>query len=106
MEQGKLKIEGDTNDFEGDFTIAEIDVENTKEELFNIEIKQIKFNGGSYIAYFDDEISMNMILSEIGKSSLKIKYIRDTEIKSSLFCQLNQPTMFKNKSNFNYKNIR
>lgn len=89
LEQGKLKIEGDTNDLEGDFTIVEIDVENTKEELLtalsNIEIKQIKFNGGSYIAYFDDEISMNMILSEIGKSSLKVKYIRDISKSSRRF---------------------
>ena len=89
LEQGKLKIQGDTNDLEGDFTIVEIDVENTKEELLtalsNIEIKQIKFNGGSYIAYFDDEISMNMILSEIGKSSLKVKYIRDISKSSRRF---------------------
>ena len=89
LEQGKLKIQGDTNDLEGDFTIVEIDVENTKEELLtalsNIEIKQIKFNGGSYIAYFDDRISMNMILSEIGKSSLKVKYIRDISKSSRRF---------------------
>ena len=89
MEQGKLKIQGDTNDLEGDFTIVEIDIENTKEELLtalsNIEIKQIKFNGGSYIAYFDDRISMNMILSEIGKSSLKVKYIRDISKSSRRF---------------------
>ena len=89
LEQGKLKIQGDTNDLEGDFTIVEIDIENTKEELLtalsNIEIKQIKFNGGSYIAYFDDRISMNMILSEIGKSSLKVKYIRDISKSSRRF---------------------
>ena len=89
LEQGKLKIQGDTNDLEGNFTIVEIDVENTKEELLtalsNIEIKQIKFNGGSYIAYFDDEISMNMILSEIGKSLLKVKYIRDISKSSRRF---------------------
>ena len=89
MEQGKLKIQGDTNDLEGDFTIVEIDVKNTKEELLtalsNIEMKQIKFNGGSYIAYFDEKISMNTILAEIGKSSLKVKYIRDISKSSRRF---------------------
>lgn len=89
LEQGKLKIQGDTNELEGDFTIVEIDVKNTKEELLTalskIEIKQIKFNGGSYIAYFDNKISMNNILSEIGKSSLKVKYIRDISKSSRRF---------------------
>lgn len=89
LEQGKLKIQGDTNELEGDFTIVEIDIENTKEELLTalskIEIKQIKFNGGSYIAYFDNKISMNNILSEIGKSSLKVKYIRDISKSSRRF---------------------
>lgn len=89
LEQGKLKIQGDTNDLEGDFTIVEIDVENTKDELLTalsfVEIKQIKFNGGSYIAYFDEEISMNKILTEIGKSPLKVKYIRDISKSSRRF---------------------
>ena len=89
LEQGKLKIQGDTNELEGNFTIVEIDIENTKEELltalFNIEMKQIKFNGGSYIAYFDEKISMNTILAEIGKSSLKVKYIRDISKSSRRF---------------------
>jgi ABC-2 type transport system ATP-binding protein len=89
LEQGKLKIQGDTNDLEGEFTIVEIDVDNTKEELLTalsgIEIKQIKFNGGSYIAYFDKGISINNILSEIGKSTLKVKYIRDISKSSRRF---------------------
>ncbi len=89
LEQGKLKIQGDTNDLEGDFTIVEIDIDNTKEELLialsAIEIKQIKFNGGSYIAYFDAAISLNNILSEIGKSSLKVKYVRDISKSSRRF---------------------
>ncbi|MFV0194183.1 ABC transporter ATP-binding protein [Empedobacter falsenii] len=89
LEQGKLKIQRDTNDLEGEFTIVEIDVDNTKEELLTalsgIEIKQIKFNGGSYIAYFDKGISINNILSEIGKSTLKVKYIRDISKSSRRF---------------------
>ena len=89
LEQGKLKIQGDKDDLEGDFTIIEIDVNNSKDELLTalskLEIKQIKFNGGSYIAYFDVEISMNNVFAEIGKSDLQVKYIRDISKSSRRF---------------------
>ena len=89
LEQGKLKIQGDKDDLEGDFTIIEIDVNNSKDELLTalskLEIKQIKFNGGSYIAYFDAEISMNNVFVEIGKSDLQVKYIRDISKSSRRF---------------------
>ncbi|GEM53237.1 hypothetical protein EB1_30270 [Empedobacter brevis NBRC 14943 = ATCC 43319] len=89
LEQGKLKLQGNKEETEDEFTIVEIDVANSKEELLtalsNLEIKQIKFNGGSYIAYFDSEISMNTILAEIGKSLLQVKYIRDISKSSRRF---------------------
>ncbi len=89
LEQGKLRIQGDKENFEGELTIVEIDVNNNREELLTalsgLNIQQLKFNGGSYIAYFDKDISVNQVLLEVGKSALEVKYIRDISNSSRRF---------------------
>ena len=89
LEQGKLRIQGDRQDNNQLFTILEIDVDNTKEELLTtlneVNVRELKFNGGSYIAYFDEEKNINDILIAIGKSKLKLKYIRDISTSSRRF---------------------
>lgn len=89
LEQGKLKLQGNKQEEKADFTIIEVDVNNTKEELLtafsSLDLKEIKFNGGSYIAYFDASISMNQIFAAIGNSTLQVKYIRDISKSSRRF---------------------
>ena len=89
LEQGKLKYQGDKVNVDEDFTIIEIDVTNTKEELLttlnSLSVKEIKFNGGSYIAYFNSEIKLKEILFTIGQSDLDVKYIRDISGSSRRF---------------------
>ena len=89
LEQGKLKNQ--TNEVESDanFTIIEIDVTNPKEELLTVlnplNLKEIKFNGGSYIAYFDSGVSIKNVLTQLGNSDLDVKYIRDISASSRRF---------------------
>lgn len=89
LEQGKLKNQ--TNEVESDvnFTIIEIDVTNSKEELLTVlnplNLKEIKFNGGSYIAYFDSGVSIKNVLTQLGNSDLDVKYIRDISASSRRF---------------------
>jgi len=89
LEQGKLKLQEDKEELNQNFTIIEIDVINDKEELLtalsNLNLIQLKFNGGSFIAYFDESVSLNKIFIEIGKSSLQVKYIRDISKSSRRF---------------------
>jgi ABC-2 type transport system ATP-binding protein len=89
LEQGKLKLQEDKEELNQNFTIIEIDVINDKEELLtalsNLNLIQLKFNGGSFIAYFDESVSINAIFIEIGKSSLQVKYIRDISKSSRRF---------------------
>lgn len=81
LEQGKLKYQEDNSDEKINYTIVEIDVTNNKQELLTIlnslNLHDLKFNGGAYIAYFSPEIKMNDILLLIGKSDLEVKYIRN-----------------------------
>lgn len=89
LEQGKLKNQ--TNEVESDvnFTIIEIDVTNSKEELLTVlnplNLKEIKFNGGSYIAYFDSGVSIKNVLTQLGNSDLDVKYVRDISASSRRF---------------------
>lgn len=89
LEQGKLKNQ--TNEVESDanFTIIEIDVTNPKEELLTVlnplNLKEIKFNGGSYIAYFDSGVSIKNVLTQLGNSDLDVKYVRDISASSRRF---------------------
>lgn len=89
LENGKLNIQGDKQNLEDKSTILEIDVNNNKEELLTVlsslELIELKFNGGAYIAYFNESISMNQILLEIGKSNLHVKYVRDISNSSRRF---------------------
>ena len=81
LEQGKLKYQADKEEFDLNFTIVEIDVTNNKQQLLTtlnaLNIKDLKFNGGVYIAYFSSEVKINEVLILIGKSDLEVKYIRD-----------------------------
>ena len=81
LEQGKLKYQSDNGDLAIDYTIIEIDVANNKQELLTtlntLDIIDLKFNGGAYIAYFSGNVKMNDILSLVGKSDLEVKYIRN-----------------------------
>lgn len=89
LEQGKLKNQ--TNEVESDvnFTVIEIDVTNSKEELLTVlnplNLKEIKFNGGSYIAYFDSGVSIKNVLTQLGNSDLDVKYVRDISASSRRF---------------------
>lgn len=89
LENGKLNIQGDKQNSEDKSTILEIDVNNNKEELLTVlsslNLIELKFNGGAYIAYFNESISMNQILLEIGKSNLHVKYVRDISNSSRRF---------------------
>ncbi|WP_313579235.1 ABC transporter ATP-binding protein [Chishuiella sp.] len=89
LENGKLNIQGDKQNLEDKSTILEIDVNNNKEELLTVlsslELIELKFNGGAYIAYFNESISMNQILLKIGKSNLHVKYVRDISNSSRRF---------------------
>lgn len=89
LEQGKLKLQEDKEELNNNYTIVEIDVNNNKEELLtafsDVNLVQLKFNGGSFIAYFDGSVSMNSILTVVGKSSLEVKYIRDISKSSRRF---------------------
>ena len=89
LEQGKLRIQGDRKENKDQFTVLEIDVDNTKEELLttlnSINIHELKFNGGSYIAYFNKDTKINEVLLAFGQSNLKVKYIRDISTSSRRF---------------------
>lgn len=89
LEQGKLKLQEDKEELNNNYTIVEIDVNNNKEELLtafsDVNLVQLKFNGGSFIAYFDGSVSMNSIFTVVGKSSLEVKYIRDISKSSRRF---------------------
>lgn len=89
LEQGKVKYQADKAIESLNYTIVELDVENDKEQLSTVlnslNLKDLKFNGGSYIAYFDENIALNQILITIGNSDLKVKYIRDISSSSRRF---------------------
>jgi ABC-2 type transport system ATP-binding protein len=53
--------------------------------LQHISLQSLKFNGGSYIAYFDESITLNHVLIAIGNSDLTVKYIRDISTSSRRF---------------------
>lgn len=89
LEQGKLRLQEDREDLQNNYTIIEIDVINDKEELLtafsDLNLVELKFNGGSFIAYFNEGVAMNEIFTAIGKSSLHVKYIRDISKSSRRF---------------------
>ncbi|MBQ0148791.1 MAG: ABC transporter ATP-binding protein [Flavobacteriaceae bacterium] len=89
LEHGKLRYQTDKEKKDENVTIIEIDVNNSKKELISIleslELIDVKFNGGSYIAYFPIKISMKNVLKIIGESDLEIKYIRDISSSSRRF---------------------
>lgn len=89
LEEGKLRNQEDKEEIEEELTIVEIDVNNQKEELLtvlnNLNLIDLKFNGGSYVAYFPKEISMHQVLNQLGNSVLEIKYVRDISASSRRF---------------------
>lgn len=89
LEQGMLKNQTNKVESDANFTIIEIDVTNPKEELLTVlnplNLKEIKFNGGSYIAYFDSGVSIKNVLTQLGNSDLDVKYIRDISASSRRF---------------------
>jgi len=89
LEQGKLKNQTNNEDSDENLTIIEIDISNTKEELLTVlkplNLREIKFNGGSYIVYFDSDVKIKNVLVELGNSALDVKYIRDISASSRRF---------------------
>ena len=89
LEEGKLRTQQNTVEIEEEFTVIEIDAKNTKEELSTVLIAlnliELKFNGGSYVAYLPKEISMHQVLVQLGNSELEIQYIRDISRSSRRF---------------------
>ena len=89
LEHGVVRYQEDKTEEKVNFTIIEIDIANSKEELStvlqHISLQSLKFNGGSYIAYFDESITLNHVLIAIGNSDLTVKYIRDISTSSRRF---------------------
>lgn len=61
--------------------IIEIDTEASREQLVitfvSLNLQKLIYNGGIYVAYFDEKISFSSILEELGKSKHKVIYIRN-----------------------------
>lgn len=89
LEEGKLRTQENTAENEEEFTVIEIDVNHSKEELLTVlnslDLIELKFNGGSYVAYFPKEISMHQVLVQLGQSALTIQYVRDISMSSRRF---------------------
>jgi ABC-2 type transport system ATP-binding protein len=69
------------NEEKQDFTIIELDILNSREELNHalkhFEIQEIKFNGGIYIVTIPNEGSMNAFMQTLIDHSIQIRYVRD-----------------------------
>lgn len=61
--------------------IIEIDSSSSREELLqafeHLNLKQLKFNGGVYIAYFTSQTSFADVLQTLGSKKCKLVYVRD-----------------------------
>ncbi len=89
LELGQLKKNTQEEQETPAITIVEIDIQNSKEDLLAvlepIGLHQLKYNGGSYIAYFDGEVRFATILKTLGESQLIVSYIRNISSSSRRF---------------------
>lgn len=89
LELGQLKRNSQQEKETPELTIIEIDSQNSKDELLTalgvIGVQDLKYNGGSYIAYFSSDVSFKSILKVLGSSELSIIYVRDISVSSRRF---------------------
>jgi len=61
--------------------IIEIDTENSREDLLEIfkgfKLKNLNFNGGVYVAYFNQETDFSEVISALGNAKIQITYLRN-----------------------------
>lgn len=81
LRNGKPSDQLNLEEKENNTLIIELDSENERTEIeqvfVNNELQKLEFNGGVYILYFTEGISLNDILLIIAKNNLKVQYIRD-----------------------------
>lgn len=81
LKNGKYKEKSDTSADAENHLIVEIDCKCDREKLLEIfkhqQLEKLTFNGGLYVAYFQQDISFSSVLETLGKSNIDVIYTRN-----------------------------
>lgn len=82
LKNGQYKNDEDLDSTNVDnHLIIEIDTENSREDLLEIfkgfKLENLNFNGGVYVAYFNQETDFSEVISALGNAKIQITYLRN-----------------------------
>ncbi len=69
--------------------IVEIDTPDSREKLLQVlnafQLEKLNYNGGVYVAYFDEKTDFSEVLEAIGKAKIHITYLRNISTSTRRF---------------------
>lgn len=81
LKNGKYKEKSDTSEDAENHLIVEIDCKCDREQLIEIfkhqQLEKLIFNGGLYVAYFQQNTSFSSVLETLGKNNIEVIYTRN-----------------------------
>lgn len=81
LKDGKYKDNKITINDENNQLIVEIDCDASREELLSIfkdlQLEKLIYNGGIYVAYFNQNIHFSLVLETLGKHKVNVTYTRN-----------------------------
>lgn len=82
LKNGQYKNDEDLDSTNVDnHLIIEIDTDNSREDLLetfkDFKLENLNFNGGVYVAYFNQETDFSEVISALGNAKIQITYLRN-----------------------------
>ena len=89
LKDGKYKDNKTENKVEENQLIVEIDCNEEREKLLSIfedlHLRKLIFNGGIYVAYFDNNTNFSSVLETLGKHKIEVTYTRNITASTRRF---------------------